>query len=273
MKTYGFIGLGDQGAPIARRMIDAGLPVSLWARRPATLAPFADSGAILVEDLEAFAVSVDYVGICVVDDRGVHEVCARLIPALRSGSTIVIHSTVSPELCKALATTAAAVGVHLIDAPVSGGSPAAAAGKLTVMVGGEAQVCETVRPVFETFASLVVHLGDVGAGQHAKLINNSLMAANMGLAYHALVAAEVLNLERESFIGLINASSGRSFGFEVCARLPHPSAFEHGATLLAKDVALLGDALGESDSYTAVESAARAFLAIALDPATSGRDA
>jgi 3-hydroxyisobutyrate dehydrogenase-like beta-hydroxyacid dehydrogenase len=264
MKAYGFIGLGSQGAPIARRMIEAGLPVSLWARRPATLAPFAGSGATLVDDLDVFAEAVDYVGICVVDDNGVQEVCRRLIPGLRRGSTVVIHSTVSPVLCETLAETAAEAGVHLLDAPVSGGSPAAEAGKLTVMVGGDTQVCDAVGHVFNTFANLVVHLGDVGAGQHAKLVNNSLMAANMGLAYHALVAANALGLKREAFTHLINASSGRSFGFEVCARLPEPAAFRHGASLLAKDVALLGDALGEKESFRAIESAARTFLDCAL---------
>lgn len=271
MKAYGFIGLGAQGAPIARRMIEAGLPVSLWARRPATLAPFADSGARLLEDLDVLAESVDYVGICVVDDNGVQEVCRRLIPGMHKGSTLVIHSTASPVLCESLAQAAAETGVHLIDAPVSGGSPAAEAGTLTVMVGGDAQVCDAVRPVFDTFASLVVHLGAVGAGQHAKLVNNSLMVANMGLAHHALVAAEALGLDRQAFIELINASSGRSFGFEVCARLPEPAVFRHGASLLAKDLALLSDALGEQNSFTAIESAARTFLDCALPKAETDR--
>lgn len=272
MKMYGFIGLGDQGAPIARRMIKAGLQVSLWARRPATLMPFSDSGATLTESLDDFAQAVDYVGVCVVDDLGVEEVCSRLISGMRNGSTIVIHSTVSPVLCKTLADMALQVGVHLIDAPVSGGSPAAEAGKLTVMAGGSPQVFEAVRPVFDTFAGLVLHLGDVGAGQHAKLINNSLLAANMGLANHALNAANTLGLEREAFTRLINASSGRSFGFEVCARLPEPCAFQHGASLLAKDVALLGDALGETVSYAAIEAAARSFLTLALDSKSAEQD-
>jgi 3-hydroxyisobutyrate dehydrogenase-like beta-hydroxyacid dehydrogenase len=259
-------------------MIDAGLPVALWARRPETLEAFADSAAELFSDIEDFARRIDYLGICVVDDNDVKSVCERVIPQLQPGSTLVIHSTVSPTLCQTLAAQAAGCGLSLLDAPVSGGSPAAEAGTLTVMVGGDAAVLEKVRPVLETFSALIVHLGAVGAGQHAKLINNSLMAANMGLALCALQAADVLALARQPFIELIKASSGRSFGFEVCSRLPRPSAFEHGARLLAKDVALLGDAiLGDestaSDSFTVIESASRAFLDPALEPdaASAGR--
>jgi 3-hydroxyisobutyrate dehydrogenase-like beta-hydroxyacid dehydrogenase len=264
MEKYGFIGLGDQGAPIARRMIDAGLPVVLWARRPASLEPFAGTPAERADSIEDLARRVDYVGICVVDDNGVRLVFDQLIPHLRAGSTIAIHSTVSPALCRALAAEASARALNLIDAPVSGGSPAAVAGKLTVMVGGHKPTLEAVRPVLETFSNLIVHLGDVGAGQHAKLINNSLLAANIGLAHHALAAAEELSLDRAAFVEHINASSGRSFGFEVCGRLPEPSAFFHGASLLAKDVSLLGDALKEHACFAPIESAASAFLKSAL---------
>lgn len=262
---YGFIGLGDQGAPIARRMIDNGLSVVLWARRSASLEPFANTASETAESLEDLASKVDYVGICVVDDHGVWEVCSKLIPALKPGSVVAIHSTVSPELCQTLALEAAAKGVHLLDAPVSGGSPAAAAGKLTTMVGGNKEVFESVSNVFETFSGLLIHLGDVGAGQKAKLINNALLAANMGLAYSALAAAASLSLDKDAFIKLVNSSSGRSFGFEVCARLPKPSAFQHGASLLAKDVALLGDTLKGHRCFQPIESTALLFLNAALN--------
>jgi 3-hydroxyisobutyrate dehydrogenase len=266
MSKFGFIGLGDQGAPIARRMIDAGLPVALWARRVETLEPFSETPAELIADITEFANAVEYIGICVVDDNGVQSVCEQVIPKLRASSTIVIHSTISPELCEKLAGQAENYGLNLIDAPVSGGSPAAQVGTLTVMVGGDEKVLEKVRPVFETFASLIVHLGDVGAGQRAKLINNSMLAAHIGLAHYGLEAAQALSLDRDSFVELINASSGRSFGFEVCARITHPSAFEHGASLLSKDVALLGSTLGEHASFTTIQNASKEFLELALQP-------
>jgi 3-hydroxyisobutyrate dehydrogenase len=270
MEKYGFIGLGDQGAPIARRMTDAGLPMVLWARRPASLEPFAETPAERADSIKDLARRVNYVGICVVDDNQVREVFDQLIPHLRPGSTIVIHSTVSPALCRALAAEASARALNLMDAPVSGGSPAAVVGKLTVMVGGDGPTVEVVRPVLETFSNLIIHLGEVGAGQHAKLINNALLAANMGLAHHALAAAEALSLGRAAFVELINSSSGRSFGFEVRARLPQPSAFCNRASLLANAVLLLGEALQDHACFAPMESASRAFLECALQREESG---
>ena len=264
MNKYGFIGLGSQGAPMARRMIDSGLPTVLWARRQETLEPFADSGAGFAASVAELGEQVHYAAICVVDDAGVQDVCDQLMPAMRPGGLIVIHSTVNPDLCKRLAIQAAENELELIDAPVSGGGQGAADKTLTVMVGGNAQVVEAARPVLETFAGLIVHLGDVGAGQNAKLVNNALLTAHLAVAHHGLEAAKVLGIEKEAFVELVKVSSGRSYGFEVCARLPNPEAFEHGAKLLAKDLALLGETLGDDPSYDNIHRTAETFLLKAL---------
>ncbi|CAN7373503.1 NAD(P)-dependent oxidoreductase [Phenylobacterium sp. LjRoot225] len=256
----GFIGLGSQGAPMARRMVEAGYPVVLWARRPETLEPFADTAATVAASVAELGAQVDHVGVCVVDDAGVQQVCDLLIPAMRAGGRIAIHSTIHPDTCEALARQAAERGLALIDAPVSGGEPAAKAGTLTVMVGGEAEAVAAARPVFATFGQLIVHLGGVGAGQHAKLVNNALMAANMALANHALTAGAALGIDRAALIELLKASSGRSYSLEVCARLPTPQAFKHGGALLAKDVRLLGEVLGDAPSAAGLRDAATPFL-------------
>jgi 3-hydroxyisobutyrate dehydrogenase len=260
----GFIGLGSQGAPIARRMLDAGLEVVLWARRPESLAAFTDSGATFASSIAELGAQVTYCGVCVVDDAGVRQVCDELISAMASGSCIAIHSTVHPALCKALAAQAKSRGISLIDAPVSGGGPAAAAGTLTVMVGGECSAVEVARPIFETFAGTIAHLGDVGAGQTTKLVNNTLMAANLALADHALRVADHFGLERDAFVKLIAASSGRSFSFDVRARMSAPTDFKHGARLLAKDVRLLGEAAGNDVAFDRLRDTAASFLDIAL---------
>lgn len=264
MKKYGFIGLGDQGGPIARRMIESGLPTVLWARRPETLQAFADTPAETAATVEELAEQVDYVGICVVDDAGVAEVCRRLIPAMRAGGIIVIHSTVHPALCKALSLEASAKKIALIDAPVSGGGSSAASGTLTVMVGGDAAAFAAAQPALETFGKLIVHLGEVGAGQHAKLINNAMLAANIAIAHCGNEAAKSLGLDRDAFIQLIKASSGHSFGFDVSARMSSPSSFAHGAKLLNKDVRLLGDTLGDVPAFAVIDDAAQSFLKLAL---------
>lgn len=258
--TVGFIGLGSQGAPMARRIVNAGFPLLLWARRPEALEPFRDTSAQAVDDLAELGARSDHVGVCVVDDAGVREVLGTLLPAMRPGSLVAIHSTIHPDTCTALAKQAAECGVSLIDAPVSGGGQVAAAGTLTVMVGGTTSSVSAARPVFETFAGLISHLGDVGAGQLAKLVNNSLMAANMALADAAVGAGAALDLNRAALIELIKVSSGRSYGFEVRARLPNIALFGHGAKLLAKDVGLLAAILGDNQFVANLRAAAVPFL-------------
>jgi len=259
-KKVGFIGLGSQGAPIAERMLLAGHELTVWARRPEAAQDLVGKGAKLAPSVEALAASCDYVGVCVVDDSGVEEICGKLIPALRPGNMLVVHSTILPSTCENLAGRCAEAGIQFVDAPVSGGSPAASAGTLTVMCGTTAEAFQEALPVLETFGSKIVLLGLAGSAQQAKIINNSLMAANMGLAFSALSIADQIGVDRVALSDLIKHSSGRSFGFEVFARLPAPDAFAHGAKLLLKDVELLGAILGPDVGENALAAAARPFL-------------
>jgi 3-hydroxyisobutyrate dehydrogenase len=255
-----FIGLGQQGGPMAERMLAAGYPLTVWARRAEALAPFIGAGATAAASLADLGASADHVGICVIDDAGVAQICDELIPAMKAGSLLAIHSTILPESCEALAQSCANGRVAFLDAPVSGGGGAAAAGTLTVMCGGSEAAFVQGKPVFESFAGTLVHLGPAGSGQRAKIVNNALMAANMGLAHAALGAGVGLGIDRTALAELIKASSGRSFGFEVYARLPSPQAFVHGAPLLVKDVNLLTDILPESQDAAALRETASAFL-------------
>lgn len=264
--VWAFIGLGSQGAPMARRMVDAGLDTLLWARRPEALDPYRDTAAKFAETVPELGRKADFVGLCVVNDEDVKQVCAALLPEMRPGSLVAIHSTVHPETCKEIERQASERGVGVIDAPVSGGGPAAEAGELTVMVGGDAAHVETARPALESFGKLVVHLGPVGSGQLAKLINNTLFAANLGMAHDALVAADGLGISKDSLAELIRASSGRSYGFEVRARMPPPAKFRHPAELLAKDVRLLGQVMGEqAPGFEPLRDAADQFISFVLN--------
>ncbi len=259
----GFIGLGSQGGPMAERIVAAGYPLTVWARRLEALEPFVAQGATAASSVAELGAACDVVGVCVVDDAGVATVCDSLIPAMRPGSLLAIHSTILPESCEALAQRCAAGGILFLDAPVSGGGPAAAAGKLTVMCGGDEDAFAQAKPVFDTYAGAVVHLGPAGSGQRAKIVNNALMAANMGLAHAALAAGEAQGVDRKALAELIKASSGRSFGLEVYARLPTPQAFAHGAPLLVKDVKLLEAVLPGHPGMETLRDAASGFLAAA----------
>jgi 3-hydroxyisobutyrate dehydrogenase len=260
MTVVGFIGLGSQGGPMARRIAESGYPLLLWARRAQTLVPFEGTAARSRASIGELGADAEHVGVCVLDDAGTRQICHELIPAMRSGSRIVIHSTVHPDTVIELAAQAAARGISLLDAPVSGGGPAAAARTLTVMVGGAEDVVAAARPIFETFAGLIVRVGDVGAGQMAKLVNNALMAAHVAMAHHGIAAAAALGIDRAALSEIVKVSSGRSYGFEVYSRLPVPSAFSHGAKLLAKDLRLLGEVLGADPAFAPFREVVAPFL-------------
>jgi 3-hydroxyisobutyrate dehydrogenase-like beta-hydroxyacid dehydrogenase len=241
----GFIGLGSQGGPMARRIIDAGYPTTLWARRPEALQQFSSTGAKLADSPAALATASDLVCLCVVGDSDVVEVTEGergVLAGLKPGGVIAVHSTVHPNTCKELAKKAGVQGVSVIDAPVSGGGTAASEGRLLVMVGGETAVVERCRPVFETFADPVVHLGDLGSGQTTKLLNNLLFTANLATAATALSLANDLGVSPEQLTEVVSRSSGNSFALNVIGGTGGLDRIAGLAgALLRKDVRLVVD--------------------------------
>ncbi|MFI7530223.1 NAD(P)-dependent oxidoreductase [Nocardia salmonicida] len=254
MTRVGFIGLGSQGAPMARRIAEAGYETTLWARREATLEPFADSGTRVADSPAALAEASDVVCLCVVGDADVREVVSGehgVLAGLTSGGIVVVHSTVHPDTCRELAEYAAGQGCSLIDAPVSGGGKAAAEGQLLVMVGGPAEATARCRPVFETYANPVVHLGEVGSGQVAKLLNNLLFTANLAVAKSAMDLGCGLGIEPARLSEVVSRGSADSYALGRVALLGNSLDLlaAHGGELLRKDVGLVvevADAIGAS---------------------------
>jgi 3-hydroxyisobutyrate dehydrogenase len=208
----GFIGLGSQGAPMARRIVEGGHQVTLWARRPESLAPFSDTSAASAASPAQLAAASELVEICVYSDADVEDVVLRadgVLAGLGEGTTIAVHSTVLPATVHRVAEAAAAKGVTVIDAPVSGGGDAAAAGNLLVMTGGDPAVVDACRPVFATFADPVVHLGPLGSGAIAKAINNLVLAANLTMALEVFDFGAELGLEKAGLAeALMNGTAG-----------------------------------------------------------------
>ena len=188
MTRVGFIGLGRQGAPIARRIVEHGHELTLWARRPESTEPFADTAATVVSTPAEVGAASEIVGICVFTDADVEDVLLGphgVLAGMAPGGVVAIHSTVLPDTCAHVAARADERGIAVVDAPVSGGGSAAAAGRLLLMAGGAEAALAACRPVFETFADPIVHLGALGAGQMAKGINNLLLAVHMAAAMDA----------------------------------------------------------------------------------------
>lgn len=248
---------------MAHRMIDGGYPLVVWARRPEVLEAYTAKGATAAATVAELGAQCDHVGVCVVNDADVMQICDQLIPAMKPGSRVAIHSTVLPETCADLERRCDAQGLLFIDAPVSGGSPGAEAGTLTVMCGARQEAFDAAMPVFQTFGRLIVLLGEAGAGQRAKIVNNAMLSAHMGVAMAALEAGVSLGIDRAALIELIKVSSGNSFGFEVFSRLPSPAAFTTGAPMLLKDMKLLGAILPDHVGAQEIEAIAARFLAAA----------
>ena len=250
----GFVGLGSQGGPMARRIVDAGHPTTLWARRPETLAAFADTPARIAASPADLAAHSDLVCVCVVDDAGVEEIVTAVLEGSAPGSVIAIHSTVHPDTCRRVAERSAAHGVQVIDAPVTGGGPAAAQGTLLVMVGGDPEPVERCRPVFSTYADRVVHLGNLGSGQVTKLLNNALFTANLGTAAGALALGRSLGVDPRRLAEVICGGSGASFALErvAAAGATLERIATHAGPLLTKDVRLLTSLAGAAGAQTGI---------------------
>ena len=241
-----FIGLGSQGGPMARAIVDGGYETTLWARRPASLEPFADTAAKLAGSPAELGATSDLVCLCVVADADVEEVLdgdSGVLAGMADGGIIAIHSTVHPDTCRRLAGRAAAKGVSLIDAPVSGGAPAVAEKRLLVMVGGDPEIVERCRPVFETYANPVVRLGGLGSGQVAKLLNNLLFTANLASAKTTLELGEVLGVSATSLAAVLTRGSANSSALNSIATTGGSLdvVAQIAGALLRKDVRLVVD--------------------------------
>lgn len=245
MTRVGFIGLGSQGGPMARRIVESGFPLSLWARRQASLEPYADTGATVASSLAELGAASDVVGICVVADGDVEDVLLRddgVLSGMAPGGVVAIHSTVHPDTCRRLADEARRHGVGVVDAPVSGGGGAAAEQRLLVMVGGDDADIARCRPIFETYGNPVVHTGPLGSAQVAKLLNNFVLTAQVALALDTYAFADVLHVDRAGLEQVLSNGSGGSRAAGILARSGFDlSGLRHSVALLEKDVRLIRD--------------------------------
>jgi 3-hydroxyisobutyrate dehydrogenase len=204
----GFIGVGSMGSRIVDLMLDAGHQLTLWARRREALTRFGDRVKHAASPAEVARAS-DMVGICVWNEQDIDEVLGGdhgVLAGVRPGAVIAIHSTVSPHACRRLRQTALLAGAELIDATVSVGSQLP---KLLMMVGGDRDAVNHCRGALESVADPFLHLGPVGAGQIAKLVNNTLLAATVGLADDAIALGSHLGLDPTALGVALAAGSAR----------------------------------------------------------------
>jgi len=271
MKRAGFIGLGSQGAGMAQRMIEKGIPTTLWARNEKSLEPFLDKAAF-AKDPAALGRESDVVGICVTDGAAVREVTLGergVLAGMSPGNVLAIHATIGTEECDEIAEAAARKAVHVVDAPVSGGGAAAAAGKLTVYVGGADEAVAQARPVLSTYGDPVLHMGAFGSGLRTKLMNNILNAAHFALAHDVMAIGTSLGLDKGKLADALQHGSGRSYSLEVFIGLGSFDLFaDHVGPLLSKDVSLFSRETQQSSIFESgvLLQAADRFLSLLGHP-------
>jgi 3-hydroxyisobutyrate dehydrogenase len=208
--TIGFIGLGKMGSPMARLLIAGGHRVLGFDLADEALTHLAEAGGTPV-DSAGEAAAADLVVLMLPDSEVVTAVLHddAVVAALTPGSIVIDMSSSEPMRTRQLAGELAPRGVHLVDAPVSGGVRGAETGKLTIMVGGDTESVDRVTPVLELLGR-PVRAGDVGAGHAVKALNNLMSATHLWVTSEAMIAGQKFGLDPEVMLSVFNGSSGRS---------------------------------------------------------------
>ena len=214
----GFVGLGNIGEPMCRRLLENGYGVSIYDANPEAVSKLGDTAAEPAENLKVLASSAEVVllslpGSDVVEEAVLGE--RGLVEGLSSGKVLIDTSSSRPSSTRDLAEKLAESGVEMLDAPVSGGVLRAEEGKLAVMVGGREEVFERHREVLEAFGEKIFHVGDHGAGHLVKSLNNLLSATTLASVTEAPILAQKAGVAPETLLEVINAGNGRSYSTEV----------------------------------------------------------
>ena len=275
MLTVGMIGLGAMGEHMARNLSNAGFLRAIYNRTTEKADRLGSELNVLVAQTpEALAADVDIICLCVSRDEDVLNVIHTIKKTIRPNSIVVDMSTVSNHTAKQAAAFLACCNVDFLDAPVSGGVEGATSGKLAMMVGGESNVLEKVRPVLASMATRIVHIGQVGSGQATKAVNQ-IMAAGINQAVaEALTFAKAQQLPMDKVIDVISGGAASSWflqnrglsmtqghypaGFKValhqkdldiCLQMGRDSGVSLPLTMQTRDdyAQLIAEGLGECD--------------------------
>jgi len=249
-----FIGLGNMGAPMARNLIKAGHGLNLFDLNQTVLKELAELGGHIRDSPRDAATGAELVITMLPAAAHVRSVWLGedgVLAGIGQGVPAVDCSTIDPQTIRDVAAAAAKQGVAVADAPVSGGTGGAQAGTLTFMVGATAQLFATLQPVLAQMGRNIVHCGDVGTGQIAKICNNLLLGISMVGVSEAMALGDALGIDTQVLAGIINSSTGRCWSSDTYN--PWPGVIEtapssrgytggFGADLMLKDLGLATEA-------------------------------
>ncbi|MEX3968480.1 3-hydroxyisobutyrate dehydrogenase [Paraburkholderia sp. EG286B] len=250
----GFVGLGHMGAPMALNLLKAGHTVTVFDLSASAMQTLAEAGAQRAASAKAAVSGAEWVITMLPAAAHVRSVLTAedgVLAGIAKGVTIIDSSTIDPASVKEFAKLAEAQGNAFVDAPVSGGTGGAAAGTLTFMVGGSAAHYESVKPVLSGMGKNIVHCGETGTGQVAKICNNLVLGVTMAGVAEAMALGEALGIDPNVLGGIMNTSTGRCWSSDTYN--PYPGVIEtapssrgytggFGTDLMLKDLGLATDA-------------------------------
>ena len=247
----GFIGVGQMGVHMARNIAEAGYDLVVNDARRGAAETLLERGAEWADSPAEVAETCRMVISCLPSPGSVEEVAlgsSGLAQNWRTGDIYIDMSTNSPSVVRSIAAKAAAQGVAVLDAPVSGGTKGAEAGTLTIMVGGDAAALEKARPVLEPMANRIFHVGDVGCGNVAKLVNNMIGLACNSVCAEGLVLGTRAGIDPQVLFDLLSVSTANNWSLQQYPRTVFKGDFTPGfkISLAHKDIRL---ALGLGEEY------------------------
>jgi 3-hydroxyisobutyrate dehydrogenase len=269
----GFIGIGVMGRPTPPNLLQAEHHVTIYARHPEKpeVQEVLNAGAKLAPSPRAVAMASDIVITMLPNSPQVEEVVTGpqgVLEGARKGLIIIDMSTIAPSVSRKLAQAVSTRGIHFLDAPVSGGSQGAVNGTLTIMLGGEREIFEQVRPVLEAMGKKenIVHVGPNGSGQVIKLVNNMLVGAIAAAIAESFVLGVKAGADADTMAKIIGASAGASW--QLANQFPlraFNGSFQPGfmTDLLHKDLGLALDLAAENSTPVAMTALSRQMYEMA----------
>lgn len=215
-ERVGFIGLGIMGRGMANNLLKAGFAVRVWNRTASRMEPLVEAGAQAGSSPADVAANSDIIITCVSDTPDVEKVILGedgVIHGAKAGALVIDCSTISPQATREIAAKLNEKGIHMLDAPISGGSEGAAKGTLSIMVGGDEEQFQRAMPVFEAMGKTITHIGPVGTGQTVKLVNQVLVVGNCLAMCEALLFAQAGGVDLQKTFDAISQGAAGSWMF------------------------------------------------------------
>jgi 3-hydroxyisobutyrate dehydrogenase len=281
MTTIAFIGLGNMGNPMAANLIRAGHRVIGFDLVEANMNIAAGNGVEVAASAAEAVGKAEVVVTMLPAGKHVLSVYEEIVPAAAKGTLFIDSSTIDVESARRAHAMAGAAGMLSIDAPVSGGVGGAAAGTLTFMAGGSEDAFRRAEPVLKPMAGRIVHCGEAGSGQAAKICNNMILGVTMIGVGEAFVLAEKLGLSHQALFDVASTSSGQCWSITTYCPVPGPvpkspanNGYKPGfaAALMLKDLRLAQEAAQKSGAVTPLGAEATQLYALFESQGNGGTD-